>query len=66
LYQTVAAFVILHLGHIPAPSDHFEWGGWRFEVMDMDGHRIDKVLVAPVASPAVDRDAEPEDDSSPS
>jgi putative hemolysin len=35
-----------YLGRIPAPGDHFEWNDLRFEVVDMDGLRIDKVLVA--------------------
>ncbi|HEY9641714.1 MAG TPA: hemolysin family protein [Coleofasciculaceae cyanobacterium] len=47
-YQTLAGFVITQLGHIPRPSDHFQWNGFRFEVMDMDGNRVDKVLVAPL------------------
>ena len=33
------------LGRIPRTADAFEWGGMRFEVIDMDGRRIDKVLV---------------------
>jgi putative hemolysin len=36
-----------HLGAVPAPADHFEWGGVRFEVVDMDGRRVDKVLAVP-------------------
>jgi putative hemolysin len=47
LYQTVAGFVMIRIGRIPSAADHFEWGGLRFEVMDMDGIRIDKVLVTP-------------------
>jgi putative hemolysin len=47
-YHTLAGFVMLELGHIPSAADHFQWGGFRFEVMDMDGRRVDKVLVAPV------------------
>jgi putative hemolysin len=47
-YQTVAGFVISQLGHIPRSSDHFTWNGFRFEVMDMDGNRVDKVLVMPL------------------
>jgi putative hemolysin len=46
-YQTLAGFVITHLGRIPAAADRFEWGGFSFEVMDMDGRRVDKVLVTP-------------------
>jgi putative hemolysin len=38
------------LGRIPAVSDHFEYGGLRFEVLDMDRHRIDKVLASPSES----------------
>ena len=33
------------LGSIPQAGDHFGWGGYRFEVADMDGYRVDKVLV---------------------
>jgi putative hemolysin len=36
------------LGRIPVATDHFTWGGLRFEVVDMDGHRVDRVLVTPV------------------
>jgi putative hemolysin len=46
-YQTLGGFVITHLGRIPAATDYFEWEGMRFEVMDMDGNRVDKVLVMP-------------------
>ena len=45
LYQTIAGFTIVQLGHFPEVADHFEWGGLRFEVVDMDGPRIDKMLV---------------------
>ncbi len=44
-YQTLGGLVMAVLGHIPAAGDSFEWGGWRFEVVDMDGRRVDKVLV---------------------
>lgn len=44
-YETLGGFVMTHLGRIPRAADHFEWGGLHFEVMDMDGTRIDKVLV---------------------
>ena len=47
-YQTLGGFVVMHLGRIPASADHFIWDEWRFEVMDMDGNRVDKVLVAAV------------------
>jgi putative hemolysin len=47
IYQTLAGFVIMQLGRIPAAADYFEWEGLKIEVMDMDGNRIDKVLVTP-------------------
>jgi putative hemolysin len=36
------------LGRIPVVADSFEWAGGRFEVMDMDGRRVDKVLATPL------------------
>ncbi len=50
-YHTVAGLVLGQLGRIPAVTDSFVWNGFRFEVVDMDGHRIDKVLVSPADSP---------------
>jgi len=44
-YQTLAGFIYFHLGRVPRTADHFEWNGLRFEIVDMDGNRIDKVLV---------------------
>jgi putative hemolysin len=51
-YQTVGGLVLAALGQIPAPGDHFEWSGLRVEVVDMDGRRVDKVLVQPVKTDA--------------
>jgi putative hemolysin len=51
-YQTIGGFVMAQLGRIPSAADHFEWGQFRFEVVDMDGHRVDKVLVAPIPPPS--------------
>jgi len=51
-YATIAGFMLHHLGHIPVPGEHFTHEGWRFEVIDLDGRRIDKVLVARADSPA--------------
>jgi putative hemolysin len=45
-YNTLAGFVLARLGHIPQISASFEWEGYRFEVMDMDRNRIDKVLIS--------------------
>ena len=47
IYQTMGGFMMAQLGRIPEPADHFEWQGMRFEVMDMDGKRVDKILVVP-------------------
>jgi putative hemolysin len=44
-YQTLGGFIMTMLGRIPAPADHFSWDDFVFEVVDMDGFRVDKVLV---------------------
>jgi putative hemolysin len=36
------------MGRVPSVADHFEWAGFRLEVVDMDGRRVDKVLVTPL------------------
>ena len=43
-YNTLAGMVLLLLGRLPCTADSVEWLDWRFEVVDMDGKRIDKVL----------------------
>ncbi len=48
-YNTLAGMIMLLLGRLPNVADHVEWDGWRFEVVDMDGKRIDKVMVVPIA-----------------
>ena len=45
-YNTLAGMVMLLLGRLPKTTDAIEWEGWRFEVVDMDGKRIDKVLAS--------------------
>jgi putative hemolysin len=45
-YETVAGFALAQFGRVPHAGDHFEFSGIRFEVVDMDGRRIDKVLVS--------------------
>lgn len=47
-YHTLSGMVMLLLGRVPKTSDYTEWHGWRFEVVDMDGKRIDKVLASPL------------------
>jgi putative hemolysin len=48
-YQTLGGLVLLCLGRIPATGDHFQCCDWQFEVVDMDGRRVDKVLAIPEA-----------------
>ena len=45
-YNTLAGMVMLLLGRLPRTADHVEWQDWRFEVVDLDGKRVDKVLVS--------------------
>jgi putative hemolysin len=45
-YHTLAGFVLYQLGYIPRPTEYFIWDDFRFEVVDMDGNRIDRLLVA--------------------
>jgi putative hemolysin len=44
-YTTLAGFVLAQLGHLPTTGEAFRWRGLRFEIVDMDGRRIDKLLV---------------------
>ena len=44
-YNTLAGMVMLLLGRLPLTGDSVEWDGWRFEVVDLDGKRVDKLLV---------------------
>ncbi|MBV6394148.1 MAG: hypothetical protein KPEEDBHJ_03397 [Anaerolineales bacterium] len=53
-YETLSGFVMTSLGRLPQTADHFEWGALRFEVMDMDGRRVDKVLVTSKSKPGSD------------
>jgi putative hemolysin len=43
----VSGFIMMYLDRIPAPAEHFDWDGFTFEVLDMDDHRLEKVLVVP-------------------
>ena len=45
-YETLGGLMMEQFGRIPVAGDYFEWSDLRFEVMDMDGHRVDKVLVS--------------------
>jgi putative hemolysin len=44
-YHTAAGMTISHFGRIPNAGEHFDWSGWRIEVVDLDGPRVDKLLL---------------------
>jgi putative hemolysin len=45
-YHTVSGLVMMRLGRMPTVGDRFEWGDLRFEVAEMDQHRVDKIVIA--------------------
>jgi len=45
-FNTLGGYIMSTLGHVPKSAEHFEAYGFRFEVMDMDGNRVDKVLIS--------------------
>jgi putative hemolysin len=49
-YETLGGFVMTQMSKIPQAADQFEWNGLRFEVVDMDDKRVDKVLVTTLPS----------------
>ena len=51
-FHTAAGMVIAHFGRIPNTGEWFEWEGWRIEVVDLDGPRIDKLLLQKLPEPA--------------
>lgn len=58
-FKTAGGFVMTYFGRIPRAGDHFDHAGWRFEVVDMDRHRIDKLLVTRLPEkPAANADDE--------
>jgi len=46
-FHTLGGFLMAQMKRVPKVADHIMVDGWRFEVVDMDGHRVDKVMVAP-------------------
>ena len=54
-YQTLGGFIFTRMGRVPSVSESFEWNHLRFEIVDMDGKRIDKVLVSPVINESADK-----------
>jgi len=57
-YQTLGGLVMLQVGRVPVTGDAFETEGYKFEVVDMDGKRVDKVLVTKLAEPETEVSAE--------
>jgi putative hemolysin len=51
IFTTLAGFVVSHLGRMPVAGDYFEIGSKRYEVVDMDRNRVDKILVSDVPPP---------------
>lgn len=49
-YETLAGFLMVMLRRVPRRTDSVDWGGYRFEVMDVDSYRIDQVLVTRLAT----------------
>lgn len=47
-FHSAAGFMIAHFDRIPQTGESFRWGGWRFEVVDLDGARIDRLLIEPL------------------
>ncbi len=60
-YHTLSGMLMLLLGRLPQTGYATEWEGWRLEIVDMDGKRIDKVLVARVAEPETTGESRPSD-----
>jgi putative hemolysin len=54
-FHTLGGYLMARLNRVPMVADRVVAGGYRFEVVEMDGRRVDRVLVAPVATKAADR-----------
>jgi putative hemolysin len=50
IYETLGGFVMMQMERVPHAGDRFEWSGFTFEVVDMDGLRVDKILLVPPRS----------------
>ena len=55
-YHTLGGMFMLLMGRLPREGDKVEWGGWRFEILDMDGKKIDKVLAIALPKADAERD----------
>jgi putative hemolysin len=54
-YHTLAGFVLYQLGYIPRSGEYVDWSGFRFEIVDMDGNRIDRLIVSRQAGARLQR-----------
>ncbi len=61
-FKTAGGFVMTYFGRIPRAGDHFDHGAWRFEVIDMDRHRIDKILATPLRGSGDDEEDSADED----
>ena len=50
-YETVAGYLLSHLHRLPSTGETVDAQGWRFEVVDLDGRRIDKVIASRLPVP---------------
>ncbi|MGB3330766.1 MAG: transporter associated domain-containing protein, partial [Thermomicrobiales bacterium] len=55
-FESVGGFLMDQLGHVPKEGERLDWDGFGFEILDMDGNRIDKILVTPGGDPMMDVD----------
>ncbi|PZP79809.1 MAG: hemolysin, partial [Stenotrophomonas maltophilia] len=53
-YYTLAGMCIHYFGRIPHAGEYFDWAGWRFEVVDLDGARVDKLLLRALSDEQAD------------
>ena len=54
-YHTLGGLAMVSLGRVPRTGDIFERRRFRFEIVDMDGNRVDRVLVTPIEADGADR-----------
>ena len=64
-YETLSGFVMMSLGRVPQVTDYFEWNSYNFEVIDMDGRRVDKVLVTTLPQKPLTQEPRGTDESLP-
>jgi putative hemolysin len=62
-FKTAGGFVMTYFGRIPRAGDHFDHAGWRIEVIDMDRHRIDKILATPLPEDPEEDSADEDDET---